>query len=308
MSKPKVIAIVGPTASGKTALSIDIATQFQGEVISADSRQVYRGLDIGSGKVTKEEMQGIPHHLLDVADITTVYSGADFVRDAGLAIEDIIARGKVPIIVGGTYFYIALLQGTVQSAPVPPNPALRAELETIPTETLYARLQQLDPERALTIDPHNRRRLIRSLEIIAALGSVPTPTTRSSSYEWLTIGVDVPKDQLHHNIDTRLHTRLEHGMIEEVSDLLASGIPATRLYDLGLEYRYLTLYLQHEISYDEMVREIQHKSRQFAKRQLTWLKRNRTIEWYPADARKAIHDRICTFLTNELRKEDNLIQ
>ncbi len=297
MNKPKVIAIVGPTASGKTSLSIKIATQFSGEVISADSRQVYQGLDIGSGKVTKDEMQGIPHHLLDIVNLDAVYSGADFVRDANVAIADIVARGKVPIITGGTFFYISLLQGKMQPAPVLPNPKLRESLDLLTTEALYERVQEADPRRARTIDQQNRRRLIRTLEIIDVLGVVPEPAPVESLYDWLSIGIDIPQSELHQNIHTRLHQRLEHGMVEEVNGLLAAGVAPERLLNLGLEYRYLTLYLQGEISYEEMVREIEFKSRQFAKRQLTWLKRDPIIAWYPPQPRQPIFERITTFLT-----------
>lgn len=292
MNKPKVIAIVGPTASGKTSLSIEIAQRYGGEVISADSRQVYRGLDIGSGKVTPEEMRGIPHHLLDVVSPMTVYTAADFKRDADEVISEIIERGNVPILAGGTFFYLELLRGTMQAAPVEPNPELRAELEQLSDSELLSQLQTKDPNRAETIDGENRRRLIRSLEIIATLGSVPEIVTTESPYDWLIIGVDITKEQLHRNIHTRLHERMTAGMIDEVKNLLTNGVSHERLEQFGLEYRYISRYLRGELSEEQMMEILETKIKQFAKRQLTWLKRDQTIEWYSPDDREAIFNRI----------------
>ena len=277
--RPKVIAIVGPTASGKTALSIDLAKQFNGEVISADSRQVYRGLDIGSGKVTHAEMQGIPHHLIDVADPSYRYSAADFVRDAKLAIADIVSRGKVPIIAGGTFFYLDLLRGKMQTATVEPNLELQAELEKLSTAELVAKLKEADPKRAEAVDQNNRRRLIRSLEIVSTLGHVPETKEKPSDYDWLIFGIDIDREQLNERIKIRLEDRLQNGLKEEVSNLLASGLDPQRLDDFGLEYRYLKRNLNKELDYDEMVTQLFAKLRQFAKRQNTWLKRDREIIW-----------------------------
>jgi tRNA dimethylallyltransferase len=281
MAKPKILAVVGPTASGKTALSIELAKRFNGEVISADSRQVYRGLDIGSGKVTKEEMQGIPHHLIDIADIEERYTAADFARDAAEAIADITARGKVPIIAGGTFFYLDILRGKMQTAAVEPNLALQAELEKRTTEELFKELETKDPRRALTIEKDNRRRLIRALEIIHTLGVVPETTTAESHYEWLIFGIDIERDTLNARIEMRMLERLKHGMREEVEALLASGVSAERLVDFGLEYRFLTRNIQKEIPYEVMTEKLFTKIKQFAKRQRTWLKRDAEIIWKP---------------------------
>jgi len=279
MSKPKVIVIVGPTASGKTALSIELAKLINGEVISADSRQVYRGLDIGSGKVTEAEMQGVPHHLIDIANPKERYSGADFVRDASVAIKDITARGKVPIIAGGTFFYTDLLRGRLQTASVKPDLALQAELEKLSTEDLLAKLEASDPVRAANIEQGNRRRLVRALEIVATLGHVPVPGTPDSEFEFLVFGIKIDRETLYKRIEIRLHDRLQNGMQEEVNSLLASGLNPQRLIDFGLEYRYLTLRQHEKLSYEEMVEQLFAKLRQFAKRQLTWLKRDEEIIW-----------------------------
>ena len=280
--KPKVIVVVGPTASGKTKLGIKIAKQFNGEVISADSRQVYAGLDIGSGKVTKEEMGGIPHHLLDVADPKGTYTVSDYVRDGRAAIADIVSRGKLPVIVGGTFFYIDALLGRILTPEVPPNPELRAKLEMMGTESLYTTLSSLDEERALELDPQNKRRLIRALEIVETLGKVPKQEPEEL-YDVLTTGIEVTKEGLHQNIHDRLYGRLNDGMIEEVESLLKDGVPAERMEELGLEYRYISRYLSGHMEKEAMLEELETKTRQFAKRQMTWLKRDKTIIWIAGD-------------------------
>jgi tRNA dimethylallyltransferase len=296
MSKPKVIAVVGPTSSGKTALSIKIAKHCDGEIISADSRQVYIGMDIGTGKVTHEEMQGVPHHLIDIADPITVYTGSDFVRDASEAIESIIKRDHTPIVAGGTFFYLDLLRGKMQAAPVEPNEDFRNSLAHFKDDELFAQLQEKDANRASTIDPFNRRRLVRALEVIEALGSVPENTTTESPYEWLIIGIETKNDTLHDRIHDRLISRLESGMVEEVERLQKQGVTFERLDDLGLEYRYIGQYLQKNLTYDEMVSELEAQHRKYAKRQLTWLKRDPEIEWFSNTDTSAILDRVNTFL------------
>jgi tRNA dimethylallyltransferase len=296
MQKPKIIAIVGPTASGKTSLSIEIAKQFNGEVISADSRQVYSGMDLGTGKVTEEEMAGIPHHLLDVAQPMEIYTGMDFKRDAIIALHKIIKNEHLPIIAGGTFFYLELLRDNMQAAPVEPNPAFRQTLEQYTNEELLDKLREKDSRRAENIDPSNRRRLERSLEIIHTLGLVPEVKPVESEYDWLLLGVDVPKETLHKNINIRLEQRLEQGMIEEVQHLLDSGVTPQRLDDFGLEYRYILKYIQQEISYPEMCELIETKSRQFAKRQLTWLKRYPEIQWVNPKQTRDSFDLVKKFL------------
>jgi tRNA dimethylallyltransferase len=284
-----LLIIVGPTASGKTSLSIKLAKEFTGEVISADSRQVYRGLDLGSGKVTVEEMAGVPHYLLDVVGPSTVYTAADFKRDAALAITDISARGHLPIIAGGTFFYIDTLLGDMSIPTVPPDPALRAELEAKTTPELFSILTTLDPVRAATVDKDNPRRLVRAIEIATALGYVPVTTKGNSPYHTLKIGITIEKEALHHNIHIRLLERLEAGMMAEVEGLIAAGITHERLESLGLEYRYLSRYLSGLITYDDMLAELETKIRQFAKRQLTWLKRDQDIVWVnPTDTEHII--------------------
>jgi len=296
MSKPKVVAIVGPTASGKTSLSIKLAQKFNGEVISADSRQVYRGMDLGTGKATPAEMQDIPHHLLDVADPMSIYTGVDFKRDATIALNRITQRDHLPLVVGGTFFYLELLRGNMQAAPVQPNPEFRQTLEPYSNSELLDMLREKDASRADTVDPDNRRRLERSLEIIHTLGAVPKVRVMESDYDWLLLGMNIPKETLHKDINTRLEVRLEQGMIAEVQQLLDSGVTPKRLDDFGLEYRYVLQYIQQEISYPEMCEQIETKSRQFAKRQLTWLKRYPEIQWVESKNLEEIYERTAAFL------------
>ncbi|HEY0964373.1 MAG TPA: tRNA (adenosine(37)-N6)-dimethylallyltransferase MiaA [Candidatus Paceibacterota bacterium] len=296
MSKPKVIAVVGPTASGKTDLSLAIAKEFSGEIISADSRQVYRGMDVGTGKISKEEMQGIPHHLMDIANPMKIYTGADFKRDAAAAIVDITNRGNVPIVTGGTFFYLDLLREKMAAAPVEPNEDFRNSLAHFKDEELYEELKKKDPARAETIDPFNRHRLIRALEIIDALGSVPPNTTVETPYDWLIIGIDVPTESLHQKIHDRLHKRLSAGMIEEVEQLHGEGITWERFEDLGLEYRYIARYLAKKLTYEEMVTELETKIRHYAKRQMTWLKKDEDIEWFSPEKLEVIYKRVKEFL------------
>jgi len=278
----KVIVIVGPTASGKTSLSIEIAKRFNGEVISADSRQVYKGLDIGSGKVTPEEMDGVPHHLLDVVDPSSVYTAEDFKHDATTAITDITKRGNLPVIAGGTFFYIDILLGRISTPQVPPNPELREVLEEKSTEELFSMLAEKDPRRAGEIDRDNKVRLVRALEIIDVLGVVPEEK-KENLYDVRTIGIDISKEELHQNIHTRLFERMEDGMIEEVRNLHAGGVTYKRLESLGLEYRYIAQYLQRKLSKEEMLEMLETEIRRFAKRQMTWLKRDTSIKWYKKD-------------------------
>tara|TARA_B100002051_G_scaffold275575_1_gene320109 strand:+ start:7384 stop:8295 length:912 start_codon:yes stop_codon:yes gene_type:complete len=296
MSKPKAIAVVGPTSSGKTSLAITLAKQFNGEVISADCRQIYKGLDLGTGKVTAEEMDGVTHHLIDIADPNKRYSASEFELDATAAIMDIRSRHKLPIVAGGTFFYLDMLRGRHGVAHVPPNEAFRIDMSDFSTPELFSKLQASDPDRASTIDRHNRPRLIRALEIIESLGKVPPPQKTDSPFEWLVIGISISQLRLHDNIHKRLHQRLDAGMVEEVEKLHAEGLSYERMHDLGIEYRFISSYLKGEIRYKEMVEKIGIKSRQFAKRQMTWLKKDKEIEWFDADNKPGICHRVSEFL------------
>ncbi len=294
--RPKIVAIVGPTASGKTALSIALAKKFAGEIISADSRQVYRKLDLSSGKVSVSERAGVPHHLLDVVDLDTTYTAHDFKRDGEQALTDIFSRQRLPIIVGGTFMYLDTLLGRISLPPAPLDTKLRQKLENLDKESLQQQLKKLDPQRFATIDKDNPRRLIRAIEIASTLGTVPPKKDLPAKYEVYTIGLTLPSAELQERIHARIIARLQAGMVAEIQELLTTEITHSRLESLGLECRYLSRYLEGKLTYDEMVAELTLKTRQFAKRQLTWLKRDTTIHWFsPTDTEK-IFSTVSNFL------------
>lgn len=296
--KPKIIAIVGPTASGKTSLSIALAKQFSGEIISADSRQIYRGLDIGTAKVTAEEMAGIPHHLLDRVDVNDTYTAHDFVKDAKEVIEVIVEENNLPIIVGGTFFYLDLLRGKMGAAPVSPDKALRDELEKLSLPELVDRLVKLDPEESKKVDLSNPRRIIRAIEIITSLGHIPEPEIIGSDYDWLIIGLRVEKEILRLRYQDRSRTWLKNGFLEEVAGLLDKKVPEKKLAELGFEYTLGLKLLNKEISEKEFVTQFEQKNWQYAKRQMTWLKRDEEIDWFkPAETEK-ISALVQSFLAN----------
>jgi tRNA dimethylallyltransferase len=302
---PKRVTIVGPTASGKSDLAITIARRFGGEIISADSRQVYRGLDIGSGKVTKRERRLARHHLLDVASPKREYNVSHFLHDAKKAIADIESRGNLPIICGGTHFWIQTLLENQPLPPVKPDLVLRARLERLPTEQLLARLKNRDPRRARSIDPRNRRRLIRALEIAEAIGTVPRlPQSKFTHHtSSLVIALVPDSETLRTNIAIRLKKRLRKGMLAEVRRLHEQGLSWKRLDSLGLEYRYCVRYLRDKMPRKEMEERLFFEIWHFAKRQLTWLRRwerqGQMIRFHTKAATACID--ICNFLKLEKR-------
>ncbi len=273
MNHQKVIVVVGPTASGKSDFAVELAHKYNGEIISADSRQVYKRLDIGTGKITKEEMKGIPHHMLSVYAVGEDVSVARYAHDATPILEDILARGKTPIICGGTGQYVDALIYTTSLPKVEPNKKLREELEKKNTEELFAMLKKRDANRANAIDRYNRVRLIRALEIVESLGTVPHREKPELKFNTTMYLLTPSRELLRTRITRRLEKRLDEGMVEEVEQLLASGITHEELYRLGLEYRYISLYLQKKLTYEEMVEQLGFKIKQYAKRQETWNKK-----------------------------------
>lgn len=275
----RVLVIVGQTASGKSALGVELARRFGGEVISADSRQVYRGLDIGTGKVTAEEMQDVPHHLLDVADAQQTFTAHDFVAQGRQAIVDIATRGKLPIIVGGTGFYIDALLGRIALAQAPRDEALRESLASLSAADLYMQLQEADPVRAASMnesDRQNPARLVRALEVAAAPEQNPGETP---AYDTLWLGIRWPKDDLAARIEKRLDDRIAGGMLDEAKQLHAAGLSYARMEELGLEYGWEARFLRGDISQQEMRDDLLRDIVQYAKRQETWWKRNSGIHW-----------------------------
>ncbi len=295
MPKPKILVILGPTASGKSALAVKLARKFGGEVVSADSRQVYKGLNIGTGKVTKREMRGVPHHMLDVLSPKKTFTVEQFKNEAFKKIDNILARGKLPIICGGTGFYIQAIVDNVQFPNVPPNQKLRRILDKFPAPVLLKRLQKLDPRRAREIDPDNKRRIIRAIEIATALSKVPRVKS-SPRYQALQIGIDVPKDVLRKKIHDRLMARMKQGMVNEAKKLHAAGLSWKRMESLGLEYRYLARYLTGRISKEEMLTQLESEIWSYARRQMTWFRRDGRVRWVDVENNVGIEKVIKKFL------------
>ena len=281
--KQKIIVVVGPTASGKSALGVLLAKRFNGEVISADSRQVYKGLDIGTGKITKREMKGIPHHLLDVASVKKRYSAGDFVRDGHVAISRIAARGKVPIIVGGTGFYTDALVGRITLPEVVPNAKLRASLGEKTAPQLYTLLRRRDPARARMMasksERNNKVRLVRALEVALAHPKLPS-RKQVPLYDIFWIGIAPPTSLLEKKMRTRLNARIRKGMVAEAQKLKRGGLSYARMKELGLEYRSLARFLQKEITRSEFEEELYRDIRRYAKKQLAYWRRNDEISWF----------------------------
>lgn len=280
MNTKKLIAVVGPTASGKSALAVQLAKDFNGEIISADSRQVYKGMDIGSGKITKKEMRGIPHHLLDVALPKQKFTVAQYQKSARAAISKILKGGKIPVICGGTGFYVQSVVDGIVIPEVKPNWKLRKKLEKKSTAELYKILKKSDPERAKNIERQNPRRLIRAIEIVMTTRKpVPKLNFSPPPYATLLIGINKPKKRLKNLIAKRLKKRLASGMIAEIKKLKRNVLSWKRLEEFGLEYRWVARYLQKNISKKEMVNKLQKDIEHFAKRQMTWFLRDKRIKW-----------------------------
>jgi tRNA dimethylallyltransferase len=274
--KPKVIVILGQTATGKSALAVKIAKKFNGEIISADSRQVYKGLDIGTGKITKKEMQGIPHHLLNVINPKKKFTVVEYQKLATSAMADICKRGKTPIICGGTGFYIDAITKGIVFPEVPANFKLRNILLQKPTTVLFRMMQKIDPERARNIDSKNKVRLIRAIEIAKHFGEVPHLEARPPSYEFIKIGLSLPLPNLKEKIGKRVkkmfYPSVGAGLLKEIAKLGKLGVSKKRLKEFGFEYN------------EPTIEKVVSGSVKYAKRQMTWFKRDKEIKWFvPSD-------------------------
>lgn len=278
--KQKVIVIVGPTSSGKSDLAVELARKLGGEVISADSRQVYRGLDIGTGKITKREMKSVPHHLLDVSSPKRTFTAHDFRAKAQNAIDDIAKRGKLPIVAGGTGFYLDALVGNAILPDAPTNRTLRARLEKKEVRELFEMLEKKDPRRAKRIDPFNKRRIIRALEIAEHLGQVPLQKKGISRYDILWIGITLERAKINERINKRLLDRMKRGMAAEARLLHKQGLSYKRMEGLGLEYRWLARFLRGDVTKSGMLENLERDIRHYAKRQMTYWRRNKKINWF----------------------------
>jgi tRNA dimethylallyltransferase len=278
MNTLPLVVILGQTATGKSAYAVALAQEINGEIISADSRQVYKGLNLGTGKVTKKEMGGIPHHLLDVANPSQQFSVANYQELTKKAIEKIHKKNKIPILVGGTGFYIDAVIHNTKLPEVPPNATLRKKLAKLSAERLLAMLKKIDPLRAQTIDAKNPVRLIRAIEIAKALGHVPKVIT-TNKYPVIKIGIMLPDEVLKERIHTRLLDRLTQGMLREATRLHRDGLSWQRMEELGLEYRYMARHLQGKITHNQMLQQLENEIWKYAKRQKTWFKRDKEIIW-----------------------------
>jgi tRNA dimethylallyltransferase len=297
--KRSLIVVLGPTASGKSALGIALAQRFHGEIVSADSRQVYRGMDIGTAKVTLEERALVPHHLLDVADPQEVYTVSQFQREAIAAIDDLLTRGLQPFLVGGSPHYIQAVVDNLDIPPVPPQLALRAQLEARPLSELLAQLEELDPEAAVKIDRNNPRRVIRALEVCLVSGKSFSEQRRIGRplYRSLLLGISWPREVLYKRIDARVDERMQQGMVQEVRNLLARGVSYERLEALGLEYRFIARFLKGEFSgEEEMVQRLKFAIHDFTRRQLTWFRKDERIVWIEGGNWERVEDEVRRFL------------
>lgn len=286
---PKILVIVGPTASGKTRMAVELAQRHNGEVISADSMQIYRTMDIGTAKPTQEEMGGIPHHMIDVADPEEDFSVARYVEMAARCVDDVLAQGKLPIVAGGTGLYIDSLLSGRTFAPFSPDSALRGELERELAEkggqAMLEALAQVDPETAQRLHPNDHKRIVRALEVYRSTGKTITQHNRETQaipprYDALTIGLAFQDRQaMWRRIDQRVDEMVAAGLEDEVRRLLTSGISPKCTAMQAIGYKEFTQALSGEMTWQEAADVVKLRSRQYAKRQLTWFGRNPNTRW-----------------------------
>lgn len=287
---PKIVVIVGPTASGKSDLAVKIAKKFNGEIISADSRQIYRGMDIGTAKPSKKEMTTIKHYLIDIRNPDQDYSAGQYKKDVVEAIDRIIKSGKLPILVGGTGLYVDAVVKNLEFPEVKENKKLREQLEKEISEKglgyVFKRLVDLDPEAAYIVDPKNPRRVIRALEI-ALLSNKKFSEQRKSGnplYNVLEIGINLPLELLRRRIAKRTKQMIKEGLVEEVEELVKKYGPDCKTFD-AIGYREIIDYLKEKISLIETIEQINKNTWHYAKRQMTWFKRNPNINWISESAK-----------------------
>jgi tRNA dimethylallyltransferase len=295
--KPKIIVILGQTSTGKSDLAVSVAKKLLSkgigsEIISADSRQVYEGLDIGTGKITKKEMRGVPHHLLDIVDPIKLarrggrFSVSEYQKKAIYAIAEIVKKNKIPIIVGGTGFYIDAITKGIVLPEVPPNKKLRKDLAGKTPEELFKILKKLDRARAKNIDAKNKVRLIRAIEIAKALGKVPKHTEEIPPYEFIKIGLYMPLEKLENKVKTRVKNMFKLGLLKEIKKLKKQRVTEKRLRELGFEY------------FNPTLEKVIDGTLKYAKRQMTWFKRDKDIKWFDA-SEKNLTKEIITLLKKD---------
>ena len=284
--KPKVIVIVGPTASGKTSASISVAKKLNGEIISADSMQIYREMNIGTAKVTKEEADGIKHYLVDIVNPDEVFNVTKYKELAEAAIEEILSKGKMPIIVGGTGLYVSTLINGIEFAEVGEDVEYRKQMTALAEEKgaeyLLEELRKVDPDAADAIDMNNIRRVIRALEIFKLTGKTKTQldieSRKEVKYDYRVYGIDTPREELYNRINLRVDKMFEEGLLEEVKCVNEKyKLSSTAIQGLG--YKEVIEYIDGKVSFDEMIEKLKMETRRYAKRQLTWFRREEKVKW-----------------------------
>ncbi len=280
MSK-NLLAIVGPTASGKSSLAVFLSERYKGEIISADSRQIYFGINVGADQIQKDKMQGIPHYLLDIEDPRTRCSVVKYKKHAEKAIKKIHTNNKLPFLVGGTGMYIDTVIYNIQYPSIPENKELRSELEKKTTKELFLILQKIDPQRASTIDFHNKRRIIRAIEINRHTNKpIPKQISKNKQYKTLVLGIKTEREELYKKIEERFYVTLQNGHQQEVEMLNKKyKVSWKRIEELGMNYKYMSYYLQNKITKQEMIEKSIKSIQQYSKRQMVWFKKNKDIKW-----------------------------
>lgn len=303
-NKPKVVVIAGPTASGKTSAGLSLGEQFAGEIVSADSVQIYRYLDVGSAKPTLEERARVTHHMIDIRDPDEEFSAGDYVREARRCIREIADRGAVPFVVGGTGLYIRLLLGGIGDMPAADHELrerLRSEERAKGTGTLHARLADLDPDAAEDIPPQNLTRIVRALEVIYLSGKRFSQIRaehafRDRPYDELLLCLTPPREELYKRIDQRVDSMIESGLLEEVSNLFQRGYARGLKSMQSLGYRHAGLILDGELEHDDAVRLMKRDTRRYAKRQFTWFRSEPEAMWFDPDDYEGIGCMVSRFL------------
>ncbi|MCU6708213.1 tRNA (adenosine(37)-N6)-dimethylallyltransferase MiaA [Paenibacillus sp. J5C_2022] len=288
--KGPLLVLLGPTAVGKTALSLEIAKSWNAEIISGDSMQVYRGMDIGTAKIKQSEMDGVPHHMIDICDPAQPFSAAEFQDRARAAISDIHSRGKLPFIVGGTGLYVESLCYQYQFADIGSDETFRQRQEQYAEEhgsvALHAKLEEIDPEAAERLHPNDQRRIVRALEVYHLTGetfsSQQANQKRESPYELLLLGLTMDRAELYRRIEKRIDVMLEEGLVGEVERLLGMDAPPHTVPMQALGYKEIAAYLRGEMSYEAAVERLKRDTRRFAKRQLSWFRHMKDIHWIDA--------------------------
>lgn len=299
-NKPHILGFVGATASGKTNLALEVAKRLPCEIICMDSMQIYRRMDIGTAKPTKEEQAVAPHHMVDIVEPDASYSVAEYVEATHKVIDSILKRGNIPMLVGGTGLYLQGLTLPMNYGGLPSEPAIRQqltdELTCVGAEKMHEKLSAIDPPSAARLHPHDTRRVIRALEIFLLTG-VPmsqhkTPTDADSPYRFSLYAIDWPRPVLHQRINERVDLMMEAGLLSEVQSLVASGIPSDAQSMQGLGYKELLPVLSQKSTLQDAVEQIKTGTRNYARRQLIWFRRDKRIEWIPATETASAAQRI----------------